>query len=103
MQNINNVVEPDHEYSVEEIKDDLYAKTHICEECNRKHFDSLLRKNCEDLCEQCFLRILNLIVKESIWKKPFNRLRNRNSKNGLYWSDDYLGKTMMSVYNEGMI
>ena len=32
MENINNVLEPDHEYSVEEIKDDLYAKTHICRE-----------------------------------------------------------------------
>ena len=36
---------------VESMKDDLYAKQHLCEKCIEKHKDIILvGNNCENLC-----------------------------------------------------
>ena len=54
---------------VEDLKDDLYAKDHLCVECKYKHEDIfLVGNNCENLCEDCMVRLIILLQKGYIWK-----------------------------------
>ena len=65
---------------VEDLKDDLYAKDHLCVECKYKHEDIfLVGNNCENLCVNCMVRVLVLVQKGHIWVDLFtNFFRNRH-------------------------
>ena len=66
---------------VEGYKDDLYAKEHLCKECKEKHEDILLvGNNCENLCEDCLIRVLILVQKGHIWVELFTNFFRRHPK-----------------------
>ena len=63
---ILNAVEKLTAKMIEGMKDDLYAKNHLCRECREKHEDILLvGNNCDNVCEDCLIRLIILVQK---WK-----------------------------------
>jgi len=88
---IRNVVEKLTAKMIEGMKDDLYAKNHLCRECKEKHEDIfLVGNNCENVCEDCLIRLIILVQKwKSGWRDYFTNLIRRHptimtSKDKLY-------------------